>query len=142
MMAAGLLGLKRQAVYQRVQHHPVLQELLREIEEEEKDRFEALVKDMAENDKHPTMVLAWLNAKARERGWGRYGMDVNHQQTITHVIDPKVAKLLSALSDREVATLEGIFERLDEVDVEEAEPGRSGEDAQPQLPAPGTRTKG
>jgi predicted transcriptional regulator len=88
--AATLLGLTRQAVNNRVKKHATLQETLRMIEEEEKDKFEALVKDMAFEDKHPTMVLAWLNAKGRDRGWGRYGMEIRGQIDHDHFHDHRV----------------------------------------------------
>ena len=90
LMAGTLLGITRHAVWQRVQKYPMLQETLRLIDEEEKDKFEALVQDMAFEDKHPTMVLAWLNAKARERGWGRYGMEIRGQIEHDHFHDHRV----------------------------------------------------
>ncbi len=102
LAAAQLLGVTRQAVAFRIEKSEYLTELVKRIEQEEIDTFEAKVRQMALNQGHPTMVLAYLNAKAADRGWGRQNVAVkgnvhhDHKGSVQHQHD------ISALSPQEL----------------------------------------
>lgn len=81
-VAAEYLGVTRNAVYCWITRCPELKELKEELLEEELDIHENIVRDMAVNQRHPTMILAFLNAYGKHRGWGRHARDVT--KTVTH----------------------------------------------------------
>ena len=75
-----VLGVTRQSVYDRITKHPELQKLQIELLEESKDLHEEALRHLALEELNVTANLAFLNAKARDRGWSGRG-DINAQST-------------------------------------------------------------
>jgi hypothetical protein len=69
-----------------------------EIEEETIDRAEWTIQELIDQ-KHPTAVIAFLNNKARHRGWGRQNLEL--QGRIDH--DHRHAHLHATVSNLDVS---------------------------------------
>ena len=78
--AALSLGVTRNAIYDRISKTAELQKLQVELLEEDKDLHEAALRHLALSELNVTANLAFLNAKARDRGWSGRG-DINAQST-------------------------------------------------------------
>lgn len=124
LATAELVGVTRQAVSQRVYRSEKWMNLLREIEDEEIDRFEAKVRTMGLRDSHPTMVLAYLNAKAPHRGWGRYHGRFEAKVDVEHHITPELSKFFETLAPEEVDALEGVYRKIEDQQPDAAGPAQ------------------
>jgi hypothetical protein len=82
------LECSRQNVDQWIKTHEPLQSVVEEITEEEIDRYEAKVRELGIDNDNITAIMAFLNNKGRNRGWGRQNMDlqgrVDHHHTHEH----------------------------------------------------------
>ena len=76
--AAELLNCTRDNVYKWIRRTPALQQLQSELLEEEKDEHEWQLRDLGMNNGNITAILAFLNAKAGDRGYGRSSHDREH----------------------------------------------------------------
>ena len=107
-----MLQRTRSAVYDRIQRSPELQKLQDELLEEELDLHEGKIRQLGFEKDNTTALLAFLNAKGRERGYGRYGVEVKGEFEHRHKHAHLHAKLgqrgidLSRYSDEQLEAIE------------------------------------
>ena len=68
LRASQRVGCTRANIYDRIQRSPKLKKLQSELLQEEIDQHEGTLRKMAIEKEVPVAVLAFLNAKARDRG--------------------------------------------------------------------------
>lgn len=77
MLASLALNRTRTSIYQRIQRSEKLQQLQNDLLEEELDLHEGKLRQLGFDKDNVTAVLAFLNAKGRQRGYGRQGLEVS-----------------------------------------------------------------
>jgi hypothetical protein len=75
-LVARALERSRAGIYKRISDSPHLQQVKEDILEEEIDLREGKLRTMGFDQNNVTALLAWLNANAKHRGYGRQNLDV------------------------------------------------------------------
>jgi hypothetical protein len=105
-LAAEILRCSRQNVDKTIDRYPDLQKLCADILQEEIDKHEGTLRKMALEKEVPVAVLAFLNAKAQNRGWGYTSRtDVVVSGSVEHKHLHLHAEKYAQLSDEELAQL-------------------------------------
>jgi hypothetical protein len=88
MYASEMLNRTRAAIYDRISKSEHLQKVQQELLEEELDLHEGKLRTLGFDKDNVTALLAFLNARGKERGYGRQNVevkgDVGHKHEHTH----------------------------------------------------------